>query len=319
MFSDSPDRNGWIPDAVEMSEAHSQGRVSEIEKLEALAVPWDVITQPTVTTYESYEPYLKMSAEVMDDLRAAGEYKPWWESVSAETLERLFISSQGNIGSCAGVALYDRCYQMMLLTQINRGSEQIAEPVNSMVTWLISKGGVRSGGQTISAVLNYGAMWGVYPVSSVGEYDPAMKYNRAWLDLKSMAAERQIGSAIISGDKAEAILLACRAGHTVLVGNSQAVMDGVQRDSNGMQCVRLHGVWSHATAFGGWKKVNGCEYVWWGNSHGERYPSSDGTPAWGAWMREDTLNDFCLGRWCDAAVITHVEAPYGPARRNLNP
>lgn len=315
---------GWIPNAQQAARAVELGVASDVQLLQPLVAPWDTTDHPTVTTWKSYADFCEEEAGKCDALRKAGQLSNWWEVAKRLNLDvaKLMIASQGAVGSCAGVSLYDRCYQMTLLNQIASGSEQTIESVNAIVTWMISKNGSRSGGQTIAAVLRYGAEVGVYPAALVGSYDAAARYDQRWREFDANANVRQVGSAVIEthGESlARTIVTACRANKAVEIGNSLAVRDGVTRDSNGVYVVKTAGYWLHATAFCGYQKVAGDEYVFWANSHGNIYAAPDGTPEFGAWMDYDTLVRFCSSSYADAAVITYVESPQGLTNANLNP
>lgn len=315
---------GWVPNSQQAAQAAELGMASDTELLRTHIVPWDATDQPTVTTWDSYADFCEEEAEKCDAFRRAGQLFNWWEAAKLLNVDvkKLMIASQGAVGSCAGVSLYDRCYQMTLLNQIAAGSEQAIESVNALATWLISKNGSRSGGQTIAAALRYGAELGVYPAALVGSYDATARYERRWRNFDADAQARQIGSAVIEShgeSLARIIVTACRANKAVEIGNSLAVRDGVTRDVNGVYVVNTGGYWMHATAFCGYQKIAGDEYVFWANSHGNIYSASDGTPDFGAWMDYDTLVRFCSGSYCDAAVVTYVESPQGLASNNLNP
>lgn len=317
---------GWIANEVDRRSCRAKGIAAAIDAVHDLVCPWDGTDQPTIVTYADYSAHLAALADEADLLREVGLYRNWWERQAYK--DGLLIDSQGSIGSCAGVSYYDRCYITTLVNQIGNGSEQSVEPVNALASWLISKGGSRSGGQTIAAVVQYGSELGVYPAALVGEYDASSRYDSGWRRFDSEANKRQMGACLLedsngwsldAGDMADAILLACRAGKTVEIGQSIGVRSGRTMDSNGVSVVQLAGGWAHATAFSGWKIVNGAEYAYWINSHGRLYESNDGSPAIGGWMSKDTVKRFCSSNYCDAAICTYVESPHGKDNLNLNP
>lgn len=317
---------GWISNELQANVARSQGRTSDIDKLHESVAPWDGTDKPTIISYADYSTRLAELAKESDAKRAAGLLKNWWETTAYK--EGLLIDSQGYAPSCAGVSMFDRCYQTTLINQIAAGSEQTIEPVNALVTWMISKGGSRAGGQTIAAVVQYGANVGVYPAALVGEYDAGSRFDSDWRKFDNDAGKRQIGACLLEDSNGrslstdnltDAIFLACRAGKSVEIGQSVGVRSGRTTDSNGVEVVTLGGSWAHATAFSGWQMVNGAEYVYWINSHGRIYESHDGSPAIGGWMPKDTVRRFCSCSYCDAAIITYVESPHGADKLNLNP
>ena len=317
---------GWIANEIERKLCTPLGLKASIDSLHEITCPWDGTEQPTIITYDSYSAYLASRAKDADSKRDAGFLLNWWDRPDYNEL--LILASQGSIGSCAGVSMFDHCYQCTLLNQIGEGSEQTIEPVNAIVSWMVSKGGSRSGGQTIAAVLQYGAELGVYPAALVGAYSDSARYDSGWRKFDSEANKRQMGACLLedpngdglgSGDMADAIMLACRAGLAVEIGQSIGVRSGRTLDSNGVAVVRLGGYWAHATAFCGWKEVKGTEYAYWVNSHGNIYEATDGTPAIGGWMDLDTVKEFCSSRYADAAICTYVESPHGVDNLDLNP
>lgn len=311
---------GCIPNRKQTREYLDAGKKPPLETLRENAVPWDSNEIPPISTWKSVKEKLETFNGVIS--------KNWFERKVYRDNPGLLITSQGSIGSCAGVSLYDRCYQTTLINQVGMGSEQTIEPVNALVTWLISKGGLRAGGQSIASVLEYGREVGIYPSRLVGKYDSGSRYDSDWRKYDEAAKSRQMGFALIEEENGEqlsaldlvdSIIKCCRGGLSVEIGQSRAVRDGVQTNSDGVDVGVIGGSWSHATAFSGYKKVNGNDYVFWINSHGNIYKSNDGTPDYGCWFGRDELYRFVNCSFCDVAVITYAESPYGTVNSNLNP
>lgn len=285
----------------------------ELSRLESISCPWDSREQPRITTWESYNRYLEDRAYFVEWQKERGKYRFWWETCRelGNDPETLLIASQGNIGSCAGVSYFDRCFQITLLKQIAAESEQTIEPVNSLISWLISKDWSARGGQSIAAVVRTGVDTGVFPASKVGAYSTTNWEKKTAEEHRIEAESRQMGACLVPNevDKVEAIELSLRAGHVVEIGNSVGVT-GCIADKNGVLVAQLGGRWSHATMFSEIQNVNGTTYFRWENSHGLIYGKTGTEPRFGCWMTRTQVEQFCASDFCDIAVVTYVESPY---------
>ncbi|MDO4574256.1 MAG: hypothetical protein Q4D98_03480 [Planctomycetia bacterium] len=293
-------QDGYIPDRVEAEWAIQCGRTSDHDRVLALAAPWDAEKLPPVVVWESFK------TRLMDI--DGGPTKNWWDGVD---VAKLFTASQGSRPNCAGFAMANAFLVRLLIQRKQEYSEQTIEKVNPMATWVLSKGGSLWGGQTISAIMEAGRNIGNFPSRIVGEYDQSSNW-RQWKNMTSEAEPYQVCFSIYDDDATQAatyIMEACRKGYSIVIGNGIAVA-GTRKDSRGVMVAELGGSWSHATAFGGWQKVDGVEYVFWINSHGDIYPADDGTPDFGCWMDMETLNRFCSSRFCDLAFVLYAESPY---------
>ena len=275
-------------------------------------VAWDAEDKPSLCSWESLKSHLEEKAETIQKLKSAGKYRFWWETCRKLGLnpEKLLVPSQGNIGSCAGVSYFDRCYLITVLHQIAEGSEQQIEPVNALVTWLISKGWSIRGGQTISAVVMEGIETGVFPASMVGNYSAGWYDKRTAQDHAADAEKRQMGACLVpdSEDKFDALTLALQGGKAVEIGNSKAV-NGYDTDSNGVTVLTLGGSWSHATMFSEILDINGNPYYRWENTH-DLICESEFGPRFGGLMTPDGTKRFLDCTFCDLAVVTYAESPY---------
>lgn len=283
-------------------------------EIASLAAPWDATDKPTISSWSSLKPWLEEKAESKDRLRSQGKSPFWWDichRLGLDPLE-LITPSQGSIGSCAGVSYFDRCYLFTLLHQIADGSEQQIEPVNALASWLRSKGWSRWGGQSISAVVKEGCSGGVYPASMVGTYSAGWNDKSAADAHTADAEKRQMGACLVpdSEDKFEAADLALRAGLVVEIGNSRAVAEGTEKDSNGVPVLSLSGSWSHAHVASELVIINGKVYYRWDNTHGPIYDGTQHGPTTGGVMTPDTFRRFLDSSFCDLAIVTHVESPY---------
>ena len=292
--------DGYIPDEIQAEKAAKAGKVSHRDLLLSHAAPWDATDQPPVTTWDSFAEYLTTAPE-------GDSFFEWWRNCRySET----FYASQQSQPNCAGFALANATTATLIHQIATKYSEQRLERLNPMATWVISKNGSTRGGQTISAICMAGNKYGNFTDTVAGRYNEQNRYYE-WTKHIEEAKQRQVGICLFEGTRdelGEAIVLAMRLGHGVVIGNYNAV-SGTRQDENGMFVATLGGRWAHATAFAGYRKVNGTEYVFWINSHGNIYDGNK-TPRFGAWMDRDTLERFVNSVYCDVAFITYAEAPY---------
>lgn len=326
---------GVIPNSEQRKHARLMNMKADIDKLIDVAAPvWDSTDRPAVVSWEAYKPVLLAEADQVDAIRKAGRLEQWWETARriGQPAEKLFLLSQGSKGSCAGCSMFERAYLVTVLKQIALGAEMEVERINPMVTYAQCLGCNREGeripnGQTIAAVLEAGAEIGTYPARLVGEYDEYCTYTKKWESYSKDAAERQMGVCPLTDESgnsltgegmAEAIALALRANKAVEFGNSYAVSNNQGFDENEYLGV-VSGMWSHATIWSGYKRIDGKEYFRWENTHGNIYKSKDGAPAIGCWFDYNGLRKMCASSFCDAGIITYAEAPRGEPREDLNP
>jgi len=182
-----------------------------------------------------------------------------------------------------------------ILARIALGDNRVYVPCNPIVTFAISKGGSLRGGQTVSVMSKFANDTGHFPEYLVGENNQSIPADyRKYAD---NARDHQWSIAFLTGknasDLAGQIIECCKAGFGVAFGNSTAVR-GAGTDSNGIKTASIGGNWSHATGFNSYRKFNGTEYVFWVNSHGAIYGSSnEGEPADGAWMSRKQIETMC--------------------------
>lgn len=326
---------GCIPNSKQKIHALKNGKKPDIEKLLESAVPWDTTQQPPIIEWDNeYRNHLEKEAQKFDELRKKGSLEQWWQIAQKNGLvvKSIFLDSQGNKGSCAGVSMFERCYLTAMLKQIGMGAEMRPEKINPMVTYAQSLGCRKEGdwipdGQTIAAVLKAAAEIGTYPAKEAGDYDERTRYKKDWEKLEKDAEERQMGvcpltdqrgESLRNEEMVEAIELALRANKVVEVGNSVAISENTNRDKNGINIPTIGGYWSHATCFTGIKEVNGDVYYRWENSHGYIYHNNDESPNVGTWLNAEQLRRFCSGSFMDAGIVEYVEAPHYE-NQNLNP
>lgn len=306
--------DGYIPDAVQAAQALKAGTVSDREKVLAEAKSFDDSGKiPPVTVWKDFYEYLSLSPDA--------ENAKWWENAD---ISDLFTTSQGNQPNCAGFALANAALTRILLQEKNEFSEQIPVRFNPMGTWQRSKNGSTRGGQTISAIADAGRKIGNCLASDLGNYDDSQSFRSLEKSVLENAARHQIGISLYDGPREDVpaiIFQICRKGFTAIVGNCIAVKDGRTCDSNGVETVETSTQpWAHATAFAGFQEVEGKEYVFWINSHGNIYPSNDGSPPFGGWMTRETLREFTAGQFFDLCAVVYAESDFRKdSPKTLNP
>lgn len=294
-------QDGWIPDMVQKNEAERAGRDSDYAALRRLAEVWtdDVAEVPPVLLWESMDQLIDGMPEVDS---------AWW---TVENAAGLFTPSQEWRPNCAGFAMANAAQMRVLIQRKSQYSENRPEKFNPFPTWILSKNGSVWGGQTIAKIARYGNEVGNYLAEDVGDYDPSSVRLQTNGTSAENAAVHQIGVCYYEGNSAaDDLIRALKKGFTAFVGQSVGVRDGVSKDENGVECAVIGGSWAHATAFGGWKNVNGTDYVFWVNSHGNIYKSGDGTPDFGCWMSRKTLERFLHSTFCDICFVTYAESRF---------
>jgi hypothetical protein len=311
----TPDRNfyGYEPDEF---------APQDVAAFDAMAQRYDPTGQPAIVSWSSIEPVLYEQAKTMDAMRTAGWQILWWRIAKHAGIP-MWDSNQGQIGSCAGWSVANG-HMALVLYQMMLGAFRF-ERIDPLAMWVINKNWSMSGGQSMSAVMTGGNQHGNFPVRNVGEYVTRMtpdKRNRIE-SARGEARLHQIGACRLPGtgrEMAQRIVQCVRAGLTVPIGNNIAV-SGSTVDRNGMRIATLGGSWMHATVFCGYAVVNGTVYVYWMNSHGNRYRGADrfGAPESGCWMTLEVLERFCSGRFVDVFAIYRSEAPVDTERKDFTP
>ena len=263
----------------------------------SISTAWSMGDMPVVKWDADFELWLRKQQVIHDTLRNERTQctLPW------QVLKHLpepcrkgdaLYYSQGAVPSCMGHA-HAFAQHNSMLTQIALGAPLVYDPFNAIVAWAISKGGSTRGGQSPGPMAKSGNQYGNFPISVVGADSTRLPSYKQHAEI---AQQYQSGIAFIPGKNEELarnIMACCRSGLGVACGNSTAVR-GATTDGNGVKVAVLGGLWAHATGFTNCRTVKNTEYVFWVNSHGKRYGSSDeGEPADGAWMPLPTLVKFC--------------------------
>jgi hypothetical protein len=312
-----PDENGYIPEEFVPE---------DVAEFDSLTGKYDQTGQPSIVSWDSFEPHVQEQARGMDKIRAAGWVVLWW-MIAKHLRISLWESNQGQLGSCAGWSAANG-YMITVLYQMMLGAFQFVL-INPLAMWVRTKNWSMSGGQSMSKVMLGGNQFGNYPVWLVGEYSTrlAKEQIRKIEHATDDARLHQIGACRLSDrdrlskqELVSRIILCLRAGLVVCIGNSVRV-SGSTVDKNGMRMATLGGTWMHATLFDGYIEVNGTVYVHWTNSHGNRYKGRDrfDAPESGCWMTVGQLEQFCGGRYADAFCIYRAEAPANGNREDFAP
>lgn len=327
---------GLISRAENIMMARARGVKSDAAKISEMTAPWDTVDKPEITTFDEWKPFLEKEAEKMDLIRGTGLSTHFWEVVNRLGLhcDQLFGMIQQQNDCTAWAAT--RCYLSMIAHQILNGAEMSLEPMNQMALYAYASDNaleagdrIPNGGRTIDAICMASCESGNAPVSAVGEYDGRVVFTQKFADaLSGPAIIRQMGWATYDSESNKAddivsdIFLSCRAGFPVIIGNTVAVHDGTTKDKNGVYVGTVTGTgWGggHATSFLDYLEVNGTPYVWWANSHGDIYPSNDGTPAWGCYLTKESVKRLIGRSYFDVMFGTWAENPLIIKNYDLNP
>lgn len=325
---------GLIFNWEDIAACRALGVDTDADRINRLAAPWDATDQPSITTWESFRSYAEQQAIIADNIRKSGRSTCLFDYTLDADLksDKLFGTTQEQNDCTAWAAI--RCYLAMVIHQILKGAEQTVETMNPMALYAASSGyklqvqqRIPNGGRTIYAIAEASCRSGNYPARIAGQYDGRCVYTSQMESAQSEARKRQMGWATFdqtndAGAVVDAVFLACRAGFPVLFGNSTAVQDGYDLDSNGVAVARVNGSgWGggHAQAWIDYKKVNGTEYVLYANSHGNRYTSNDRQiPGWTIWMTKDRVRRM-VSSYFDMMIGTWAESPRCEAITDLNP
>jgi len=216
------------------------------------------------------------------------------------TQNRLVIS-QGNVGSCSGQAATNAA-QLTKLVRRAFGIESKYEAVNRIATWYASKNNSMIGGQVLSYMMEYMVSMGMFLESWVGTSisTAPTKYK----DFRNEAKEFQCYACPIKWEStaqvARVIMLACKAGFAVSVGNTRWPVNKNQQAKGPARAV-FSGGGGHATGVCDWRPKTVYkdgfvfpEAVFFNNSHGDKYTgkSDDFEPKYGVWLTEPDVVSY---------------------------
>jgi len=311
----NPPPDGWNPD-------NEDDIVDFVSMCDAMADLYDPTKQPPAVLWEQLQPWAEDKANHLDTLRAQG-YQVFWWSVAQHHDIPIWTSNQSILPTCVGWAT-TQAYKAVSLYQKMMHPLSYVD-INPIALWLVAKSWHWWGGASIYHLMNQGMVVGNFPVADVGEHNALVQpppthwsinggHPQGTLATQEVqdivnaarpsAALHQFGACVLSGSQntgtvhsaalAERIMLCCRAGLAVVIGNYHAVRSRTT-DSNNMRVGIISGMWSHATTIDAYVKVNGTEYVHVTNSHGNIYGSGDrfGAPVYGFWLDMPRLIAYC--------------------------
>ncbi len=326
---------GCIPSYLQAAEARAVGVQSDQELIESLVAPWNYTNQPRIIEWsDKWVAYLKEEANAKDILRKFNRYPyPWviCKRILGITLDELVGIIQRR-NDCAAWAT-SRAAMILALLQRWFGAERTVEPYNPTGIYAFSSGSTPQAGsyfpdngRTIYSICKAACEVGNFPVAEIGSYAGGTSFTQKMIDSLQVAAQNQTGFAYV-GDRganelADIVILSCRAGRPVIIGNEIALQDGVRKDENGMYITTVNGSgWGggHATCAIDYRKVNDTEYIYIANSHGNIYNSKTEIPAFGAFITRESLVRYLSGRFADIMPLTYTERPVVKADVNINP
>lgn len=314
---------GCIPAKLQAEQAACMGVASDEQKIINLAAPWDGFAKPSIIRWnDEWEKWLTSEAEAFDELRRAGLLKAVWKIArdNGYNLEQLCKTIQ-RCNNCTAWAVM-RAAICLVLYQVRFGMESSVEALNPSGIYVYSSGEtprvgqmVADNGRTIYGIAKTACNIGNFTARCIGDNYDQTHFTQEMLDSVGDAEQNQIGFVYLGSQPAEVladrIILSLRACRPAIIGNDIALRDGTRKDSNGVYISDVGGSWGggHATAAVDYKNVNGKEYVWIYNSHGNIYPSGDGSPAGGTYVTREGLIRYLSGSFADVMPTTYIERP----------
>lgn len=222
----------------------------------------------------------------------------------------LYCWNQGPLPSCSmtGAA---HAYQSAELVSIALGAPLRYEAFNPVYPFYFAKHGSLAGGLTLYETAEYCNLEGFLPVSIVG--DDNTHVDRDNFQYRGEGKKWQSGVVYIEGDLVENIVSACRGLYSVCFGSGCYYTDSA-KDSRGVKVMTGRSFGGHAQCFTGYKNVDGEEYVFNLNSHGDIYTAAeDGTPYSGAWVTRRHLEVYA--RDMENYGLPFIALPEGEFRR----
>lgn len=276
---------------------------------------WREDGEPPVISWDSaFEELVTERIKFADEFARRGICLWPWRVFDSLPKERKLggelVWSQGMIPSCSmhGAA---HGFQFMNLVEIAMGAPICYVPLNPIYAFSEARGGDLSGGLTLLEAARQVNERGMYSAVLVGSDNKSV--DKHLLEKNRWAAkERQAAIVFLEDDFVERIFRAARAGFFVVFG-SGTVYTGAGRDKNGVKVMKGTTRGGHAQCLGAWREVDGTEYVWLQNSHGEIYGKGDeGEPESGAWL--DRAGVGVLARDMESYGLPWIPFPEEPSR-----
>ena len=315
--------NGCVP-MDDFAEAVREGLDADAIDFSVLGFGEDQksVDMPVLKYNDAFKAFRESRIKLIQDTEANGQCLLPWEVLKAMPNDRKKSNrlywSQGGVGSCMSHSDSFSLHST-LLTNIGLGYPFTYCPYNPIVTFGIIKGNL-IGGLDVASMANGSNRLGHYPEYLVGENNQRMPSNYKQFTEDARQWQAAVMFLDFKGAQlADEIIQCCRAGFSIAFGNSTAV-SGSTMDSNGVKIAIIGGRWAHATHFTAWRRVDGDEYLFWCNSHGARYKSSDeGEPADGCWMTRKQVEQMCstMSQY-GSCYITFPESIWTPNRSLVN-
>lgn len=323
----SPDLRplGCIPSVIQAEKARKYGKPSDEENIAQLAAPWDATDKPAIIQWSpEWKAKLEEDAKAFDILRDYGKLPPVWEIAKffRYDLDDLCMSMQKTNDCTAwGVSRAAIC---LALFQKWTGAEINVEKLNPTGVYAYSSGKTPEAhkpfpdtGRTIYAIAQAACETGNFTAKSIGNYTGEARFTPEMINSIAQAEKNQMGFVYLGGEKrtgkelAEIVLLSLRACRPVIIGNTVALRDGTNINSDGVRISAVGGGWGggHCTCAADVKKVGNNYYPWIYNSHGAIYPARDGSPDGGTYIDRDGLERYLSGTYTDVMPTTYVERP----------
>lgn len=247
---------------------------------------------PVIKWDATFDRWLDRRIALAEKYAAAGySLRPWdvFRVLPAKAKRsEIFAWDQGSVPSCSmhGAA---HAYQCMTLTSIALGAPLYYEAFNPIYPFYAARGGNLAGGLDLYTVAEWVNEKGLMPASLVG--DDNLHVSRAKLSKMDDGVKWQAGIVLLEDDFDERIRRACRALCSVCFGAGHFYSRS-KVDRRGVRVMDGRSYGGHAQAFTAWMEVDGEEYVYNLNSHGDIYRSENGEPENGAWVGTGTLGRY---------------------------
>ena len=252
----------------------------------------DYDSMPSLRWSSDFEALLAERSELREKYERAGFSLFPWHIYGALPNDRkksgILCWNQGSRPSCSMHAAA-HAYQASELISIALGAPVYYDAVNPIYNFYLGRGGNYAGGLDLLTVADEINGRGMFAVSDVGEDN--ISVHGDGLAKESEAIKHQAGIVSIEDNLVDNIILVCRGLGAVCFG-SGIYANAATKDLNGVRVMSSFSRGGHAQAFYGYKKVNGTEYIWNQNSHGDKYGKTPNEPESGAWCTRRELEKY---------------------------
>lgn len=252
-------------------------------------------SMPRLRWSSDFDAMLAEKNELREKYERAGWSLQPWKIYDALPYDRkksnILCWDQGTRPSCSmhGAA---HAYQASMLVSIALGAPIFYDAVNPIYSFYLGRGGNYAGGLDLLTVADEINERGMFPVSAVGSDN--ISVTKEGLTKEAEAEKHQAGLVSIEDDFVEKIITVCKGLGAVCFG-AAIFPTSATKDKNGVRVMDTFARGGHAQAFFGYQKVNGVEYVWNQNSHGNIYGKTPNEPESGAWVTRKQLEQYSRG------------------------